>query len=255
MRARPTLTRRSAISLAALTVLTGGPVLASCSASDDASASYADRGYPKAPVQRIPPARVDTSAPDLESRPIADLPDPKWLRTTSQRTGIPERALAAYAGASLAMAHLKPECRIGWNTLAGIGAVESGHGTHGGSSVGADGTVSPPIIGVPLNGQGQVAEVRDTDGGELDGDTEWDRAVGPMQFIPETWSRFAQDGNRDGRKDPQNLDDAVLTAAVYLCSSGGPMTSTEGWNKAVATYNQSKQYAQDVARRAEKYAG
>lgn len=253
MRAPLTLPRRTALRLTAVTVLSSGPFLASCSSQNSAPATFAERGYPEAPPQRIPPARANGT--NLESRPIAELPDPKWLRTTSQRTGIPERALAAYAGASLVMAHRRVDCHIGWNTIAAIGAVESGHGSHGGSRVGKDGTVHPPIIGVPLNGQGKVAAVHDTDDGRLDGDTEWDRAVGPMQFIPETWTNFAQDGNRDGTKNPQNLDDAALTTAVYLCSSGGPMTSTEGWNRAIVTYNQSKQYAQDVADLAAKYAG
>ena len=44
-----------------------------------------------------------------------------------------------------------------------------------------------PILGPVLNGVGDVAAIPDTDGGRWDGDTTWDRAVGPMQFIPSSW--------------------------------------------------------------------
>jgi hypothetical protein len=38
-------------------------------------------------------------------------------------------------------------------------------------------------------------------------------AMGPFQFMPETWVRFAVDGNGDGQKDPFNLEDAAYSAA------------------------------------------
>jgi hypothetical protein len=44
------------------------------------------------------------------------------------------------------------------------------------------------------------------------------RAVGPMQFIASTWRRVQVDGNGDGRGDPDNIYDAALGAAVYLCA-------------------------------------
>ncbi len=39
---------------------------------------------------------------------------------------------------------------------------------------------------LPLNGANGTQAIRDTDAGQLDGDSIWDRAVGPMQFIPST---------------------------------------------------------------------
>ncbi len=54
--------------------------------------------------------------------------------------------------------------------LAGIGKVESDHGRHGGSSVGPDGIIRPPIIGIPLDARPGVTLIRDTDNGRLDGD-------------------------------------------------------------------------------------
>ena len=38
--------------------------------------------------------------------------------------------------------------------------------------------------------------------GRLDGDDTWDRAVGPMQFIPSTWAWSGRDGDGDGVAQP-----------------------------------------------------
>ncbi|WP_324615301.1 lytic transglycosylase domain-containing protein [Nesterenkonia sedimenti] len=207
-------------------------------------------GYPEAPEQQLP----ETTGQEAGDVPITELVEPEWVSETAQRTGVPQRAVAAYAGAAAYIEETDSECGIGWNTLAGIGQVESVHGHHGGSSIEADGEVSPEIIGVPLDGSEGVMEIPDTDGGELDGDEEWDRAVGPMQFIPETWYQYAQDGNLSGEADIHQYDDAALTAAVYLCASGDDLTDDRGWNDAVTTYNQSVEYANDVARHSEEYA-
>ena len=126
---------------------------------------------------------------------LSERPDPDWVREVAQRTGIPERVFGAYAGAALLMWEEAPECGLGWNTLAGIGAVESHHGTIGGTYIKANGYPSRRIVGVSLDGGQNVAQIPDTDNGRLDGDSQWDRAVGPMQFIPSTWARWAADGN------------------------------------------------------------
>jgi membrane-bound lytic murein transglycosylase B len=113
--------------------------------------------------------------------------------------------------------------------------------------------VSPSIIGIPLDGSEGVMAIADTDDGELDEDMEWDRAVGPMQFIPTTWADHAEDGNLDGEADPHQIDDAALTAARYLCENGGDVTTDDGWTTALAAYNRSVSYANDVADLAESY--
>lgn len=41
-------------------------------------------------------------------------------------------------------------------------------------------------------------------------------ALGPMQFMPGTWRGHAQDGNGDGKKDVQNIYDAIYGAAHYI---------------------------------------
>ena len=245
-----TVTARTRAAAALATVL----FLAACGPSGEGWPGPSQRDFPPAPHQQVPEA---AAAPRTATDPvpIADLARSGWLRDASRRTDIPVRVLAAYAGASLRVAETEPECGLGWNTLAGIGAVESVHGSYLGARAETDGTVRPPIIGIPLDGSEGVMEILDTDGGTLDGDPEWDRAVGPMQFIPTTWETYAQDGNLDGRADPHQIDDAALTAALYLCRTGGDVTTDDGWTAALASYNRSVSYAHEVAELAESYAG
>lgn len=178
----------------------------------------------------------------------------QWAADQSDALQISVTALEAYGYAAAVMAKSRPDCGIGWTTIAGIASVESKHGTYRGSQVQADGEVVPVIRGVPLDGGPGVAEIPDTDGGELDGDAVHDRAMGPMQFIPETWKRFGVDANGDGVVSADNIDDAALTTARYLCASGGDLTTPEGWQKALMTYNLSGPYLRDVRDRAAAYS-
>ncbi|MFF2318293.1 lytic transglycosylase domain-containing protein [Arthrobacter sp. NPDC058097] len=183
----------------------------------------------------------------------APLPAAGWIASTAARTGIPSRALQAYAAAASAANASQPACTIGWNTLAAIGLIESGHGTHGGGSVMENGASSRLIIGPQLNGDG-YAPIPDTDGGALDGDTRWDHAVGPMQFIPSTWRTAGRDGNGDGIADPTNIDDAALSAAIYLCSAGRNLSTGQDWTDAIMSYNHSADYVAAVRQQANAYA-
>ncbi|WP_028846533.1 lytic murein transglycosylase [Thermocrispum agreste] len=177
-----------------------------------------------------------------------------WAERTGKIIGVPPRALLAYGRAEIAIREAQPGCRLSWATLAGIGRVESNHGQFGGAVLTEAGWPSKLIIGVPLNGSGGVRAIKDTDGGRYDGDTEVDRAVGPMQFIPSTWQRWASDGNGDGRADPQQIDDAALAAARYLCAGGRDMASAKGWWEGLWSYNRSVEYAQKVFAIADGYA-
>jgi membrane-bound lytic murein transglycosylase B len=178
-----------------------------------------------------------------------------WVARAAAATGIPARALQAYAQADLRLAAEHPGCHLNWTTLAGIGSVESNHGRHGGTSLGPDGRAAPPIVGPPLDGSGGNKAIRDTDGGVLDGDRLWDRAVGPMQFIPSTWAHWGVRANGDGgAPDPENIDDATLAAARYLCAGERDMTTGAGWWQAVLSYNNTTGYAQLVYRAAERYS-
>ncbi|MBA2416383.1 MAG: hypothetical protein H0V64_10965, partial [Geodermatophilaceae bacterium] len=168
--------------------------------------------------------------------------------------GIPAVALDAYRTAAAGLAVADPECRIAWTLLAGIGKVESNHGQFGGRRPGVDGSVAPPILGIPLDGRPGVALIRDTDGGRLDFDTVYDRAVGPMQFIPGTWSAFPDaDGDGNGTVDPHNLYDAALAAGSYLCSGPGDLSTTAGQQSAVFRYNHSNSYVDLVLAYAAAY--
>ncbi|MFD2840457.1 lytic transglycosylase domain-containing protein [Populibacterium corticicola] len=194
----------------------------------------------------------DLSEPVGEVTPVAERADQGWVDRVSTVTGVPSRAMHAYAGAALWLAEENPSCGIGWNTLAAIGEVESHHGGIDGNVLLPDGHPRVRIIGVALSGEG-VARIRDTDGGVLDDDPEWDRAVGPMQFIPATWSQWAADGNGDGVRDPQQIDDAVLAAARYLCFAGGDLSVPGNWISAVTAYNHSIEYNNRVAEVADRY--
>lgn len=204
------------------------------------------KGIPPAPGVAVP--FIDINAPGRTADLLRD-----WAAPISEETSIPVLALEAYGVAAETMRQTRPECQIGWTTVAGIAAVESRHGTYRGASIAANGDVSPPIRGVVLNGTQGNAHIVDTDRGALDGDPTLDRAVGPLQFIPETWRRFGVDANGDGVANPDNIDDAALSAARYLCVSGGELDTAAGWEKAVLTYNASREYLLDVRDKAAEY--
>ena len=165
--------------------------------------------------------------------------------------GIPGAALQAYMRAADLMKTLAPDCHIGWPLLASIGRIESGHAR--GGQVDAHGNTLSPILGPVLNGGG-FAAIADTDGGQYDGDPVWDRAVGPMQFIPSTWRGYASDGNADGITSPSNIYDATLGAAKYLCSGGYDLANPQEQAIAVFRYNHSDSYVQTVLLWADAYA-
>jgi membrane-bound lytic murein transglycosylase B len=162
-------------------------------------------------------------------------------------------ALDAYVKAADALAALQPSCGLRWQLLAGVGRTESFHGTFGGAALDGNGNESKPIVGIPLDGSNGTAFIGDTDGGALDGDTAVDRAVGPFQFIPGTWSKFARDGNGDGVIDPQNYYDGSLAAATYLCRQGPGLDGDEGMLRALRSYNNSTEYGVLVLERTKGY--
>ncbi|WP_327188943.1 lytic transglycosylase domain-containing protein [Streptomyces xinghaiensis] len=158
-------------------------------------------------------------------------------------SGIPATVLAAYKRAEASLADTNPGCNLPWELLAAIGKVESGQA--GGGAVDAEGTTLKPILGPQLNGNG-FANISDTDGGTYDNDTVHDRAVGPMQFIPETWMRWGADGNGDGAKDPNNIYDAALAAGRYLCAGNRDLSEPADLEAAILGYNRSREYLRTV---------
>lgn len=222
-----------------------GSIVAACGSSEP----------PRDIPEGIPPG-VGTPVPDIDFNAPGRTADLllAWAEPQADAVNISVPALAAYAHAAAIMADTSPDCGIAWTTLAGIGFIESRHGTYQGSTVAPDGAVSPPIRGIPLDGGPGIAEIPDTDGGVLDGDPIYDRAIGPMQFIPETWRKWGVDANGDGSPNPDNLDDAALTAARYLCARGGDLRTPEGWERGLMAYNQSGEYLRDVRDAAAAYS-
>ncbi|HET6703471.1 lytic transglycosylase domain-containing protein, partial [Amycolatopsis sp.] len=202
----------------------------------------------------MPPIAVDGSLPQ------PPLPEPLVVpggragsAGISGSLGIPGSMLKAYKNAADILAKEQPNCHLDWALLASIGRIESNHGR--GGYVNAVGDTLEPILGPVLNGAGPFAAIRDTDGGRYDGDVVWDRAVGPMQFIPGTWRGYASDGNGDGVSNPNNIYDEALAAARYLCSGGLDLSTDSGQRIAVRRYNNSQSYVDTVLAWAAAYRG
>lgn len=169
-------------------------------------------------------------------------------------TPIPAQAVAGYQRAEAVLAGADPGCHLPWTLLAAIGRVESDHGRRDGGSLDANGMATPALVGPALDGAGGVDAVPDTDGGELDGDVRWDRAVGPLQFLPTTWATVGVDADGDGRRSPQDIDDAAVGAAVHLCSDDQDLATGAGLHRAVLRYNHDPAYVEVVLRLHASYA-
>ncbi|MFL6059978.1 MAG: lytic transglycosylase domain-containing protein [Marmoricola sp.] len=180
--------------------------------------------------------------------------DPAWAARVGRLAGIPVPAMSAYADAELVMAEQAPGCHLAWNTLAGIGWVESQHGTIDGRTLLADGRSSRPVIGPALDGSSYAA-IRSTPTSRTwHDDATWEHAVGPLQFIASTWQKWGTDGDGDGAADPLDIDDAALTAADYLCADGHDLSTPAGWSAAVHSYNHDDAYVRNVLSAADAYA-
>ena len=213
------------------------------------------------PVAVVAPTSRDSLGPEviaiqqqLESFHIAaatvSAPPPTVVMNSPGGLGIPTIALSAYRNAEQIMTASDPACGISWNLLAGIGRIESMHANGGATD--ARGTAIHPIYGPALNGTlpGNEAIVQSN----VSGRVTYARAMGPMQFLPATWARYASDGKGDGVADPQNLYDSTLAAARYLCSGGLNLRDPTQVMTAILRYNNSMSYARNVLGWAAAYA-
>ncbi len=194
---------------------------------------------PPAPVADVTAEQAQAAAAATE-RPLPGAPSP------TGSLGIPQRVLEAYQASS----RYGSACSLEWQVVAAIGFVESGHAS--GGKVHPDGVTWQPILGPVLDGSG-VAAIADSDAGVLDGDTTWDRAVGPMQFLPATWRWIGVDADGSGTADPNDVDDAAAGAARYLCSHGGDLRVPASMRAALLRYNNSSAYVDLVLRWAAAY--
>lgn len=192
-------------------------------------------------IKSLPTWFSRPAAPPAPTKSAIPSPTPPIVAALGE-SGIPEVALRAYVAAARSMAVSDPSCHLSWSVIAAIGRVESNHGRFGGAQLRADGSTTIPIRGIPLDGRPGVARILDTDNGVYDGDTVYDRAVGPMQFLPSTWPFVAADGNGDGTKDPNNIFDAALGAARYLCAGDADLSNRAQLVGAVMRYNHSAEY-------------
>jgi hypothetical protein len=223
---RPRLHAPALIGLAALPLaLSGSQVEAQLAVSDAATApatrevlasAPADLAYPATTPSAVAPAEHEVPArPGLGDARADQIP---WI------------ALQAYRRAADILGEVDPSCGISWTLLAAVGQVESEHGESGGGALGDDGVARPAIV---------------TRGA--------DAAVGPMQLLPDAWKMAGVDGDGDGTRSPQDLDDAAVAAGVYLCATGTDLRTPEGAQKALLAYNSSQRYVDEVLVVATRY--
>ncbi|MDH6551996.1 membrane-bound lytic murein transglycosylase B [Streptomyces sp. SAI-208] len=238
----------------AVTTAVAAAAVAALSASQAPGATVDDHGRSTAADAQPSPDEATGdgatgNSPYYTDLPPLNTPSPAPTDGTSTTSpvestaGIPATVLDAYKKAAAELQESKPGCNLPWQLLAAIGQVESGQAR--GGRVDADGTTTSKILGPQLDGNG-FALIKDTDNGAYDGDTAYDSAVGPMQFIPSTWAWAGRDGNGDGVKDPNNIYDAALATGHYLCRYSWDLSDSADLDRAILSYNPSRHYVNTV---------
>jgi membrane-bound lytic murein transglycosylase B len=131
--------------------------------------------------------------------------------------------------------------------------VESAHGQLNGAVLLSNGRSAPLIVGPLLDGKNGRALVWDTDAGGFDGDTTYDRAMGPLGLTPTEWRAYGIDADGDGIQDPYGIYDASLAMARLLCSSNEDLSQRAGWDAAIARHHPGSAYNKSVFTFADSY--
>jgi membrane-bound lytic murein transglycosylase B len=239
---------RTPLALALVLVLAGTTSSARhADSADRVSSPSADTRPGPASVTRIEALPYPGSGREVLAAPIRISATSASGQGRRARVDIADVLLAAYRSAA---GSAPASCHLPVSLLAAIGQVESG------SLVGAalDARHRASILGPVLDGRHGFKAVADTDNGRWDGNRRWDRAVGPLQFLPSTWRSFGVDGDGDGVADPQDVEDASATAAAYLCYGGRDLSQPATMKAAVLAYNASSAYEQLVLTYQQRYA-
>ncbi len=156
--------------------------------------------------------------------------------------------------------HASPACAgLPWQVVAAVGWVESRHGRTRLDPVTKEwrgvnprtGDTEPPILGPALDGSARTRSIPATpQSTAYTGDSRWDHAVGPMQFLTSTFRAWAVDASGDGVANANNAFDAIATAGRYLCNGNPRLDSLEG---ALRRYNNSATYVAQVKSKAMAY--
>ncbi|MET0526106.1 MAG: Ig-like domain repeat protein [Nocardioides sp.] len=168
-----------------------------------------------------------------------------WHAGTDRLDDIPDAALAAYQRSAAVMDEASPDSHLRWTLLAAVGQVLTDHGRRGDHRVDDRGNVRPAIVGKPLRARGGQ-RLSDTEAGQLDDDRRFDRPVGPMLLAPSDWTVVGVDGDTDGKRNPQDLDDASLGVAVLLCHTGEDLRTTKGKRAALRRINDTPDFVRSV---------
>jgi len=250
MTTRPLSRRSKALTLVPLALLSGvwtaSLVSASASAGEDRGNALPDgttvpNEAIEAPASVPVPGVIAPAVPDGTADSVV---------SGASSNGIPAPALEAYQRGAQIIDAADTSCNIPWELIAAIGRVESDHGRYGGNTLTEDAVSKPGIYGIALNGKNGTQAINDTDGGQLDKDAVYD----PMQFIPSTWQVVKVDADGNGERNPQDMDDAALATAVYLCSGDDNLSTRQGQEASVFRYNHSQEYVNLVLRIMEAYS-
>ena len=197
-----------------------------------------------------PVPEIDTHA---EGRPADQLHE--WAAERAPALGIPVTALEAYAYAARVAEVENPDCHLAWTTLAGIGQVESHHGTYRGATIAPNGDVTPPIRGVRLDG---------TNGNLRDHRQRRRQARRRPGASTARWGRCSSSprrGSSTASTPTTTASSARTTSTTRRCRRPGTCAGAArtwprraGWMEALRAYNLSDQYARTVRDWATAYA-